>query len=138
MEVKRLNEAGCLWEGGRHWFVSEALAGEWVGLERLPLDTIAVRFRHMYVRELELGAQQTHSLVRPAGSGGGGADLGRPTGSRGGAPPPTRSPSSPRSPHHRERRVETMSCEHLETMSGYLTAWLCPYIPRRRGPTTRS
>ena len=27
MEVKRLNEAGCLWEGGRHWFVSEALAG---------------------------------------------------------------------------------------------------------------
>ena len=37
-------------------------------------------------------------------------------------PPPTRSPSSPRSPHHRERRVETMSCEHLETMSGYLTA----------------
>ena len=44
MEVKRLNEAGCLWEGGRHWFVSEALAGEWVGLERLPLDTIAVAF----------------------------------------------------------------------------------------------
>ncbi len=28
MEAQRLNEAGCLWEGGRHWFVSEALAGE--------------------------------------------------------------------------------------------------------------
>ena len=101
MEVQRLNEAGCLWEGGRHWFVSEALAGEWVGLERLPLDTIAVRFRHMYVRELELGAQATHSLVRPAGSGGGGVDLGRPTGSRGGAstanPKPNR-PSPPPSP----------------------------------------
>ena len=26
------DRAGCLWEGGRHWFVSEALAGEWVGL----------------------------------------------------------------------------------------------------------
>ena len=96
MEVKRLNEAGCLWEGGRHWFVSEALAGEWVGLERLPLDTIAVRFRHMYVRELEA----THSLVRP----------------------PARSPTGPRHPYRLKRRVETMSCERLETMSGYLTA----------------
>ncbi len=37
-------------------------------------------------------------------------------------PPPTRSPIGPRRPHHLERRVETMYCEHLETMSGYLTA----------------
>ena len=106
MEVKRLR--GGLFVG-RHWFVSEALAGEWVGLERLPLDTIAVRFRHMYVRELELGAQQTHSLVRPAGSGGGGADLGRPTGSRGGASTANPTPyAAPRAPH-RQTLVETGS-----------------------------
>ena len=61
--------------------MGQALAGEWVGLERLP---------H------RLGAQQTHSLVRPAGS-----DI---TGN-------------------------TMSCEHLETMSGYLTALSDPPPP---------
>lgn len=82
-ELKRLNGAGCLWEQGRHWFVCEALAGEQVALERLPLRTIAVRFRQMYIRELDLEAGRTRPLVRPAGPGGLGDGLGRPTGSRG-------------------------------------------------------
>ena len=70
-------------EGGRHWFVYEALAGEQVALERLPLETIVVRFRDMYIRELDLVRLTTLPLVRPAPAEGLGADLGRPTGSRG-------------------------------------------------------
>jgi transposase InsO family protein len=81
-EVRRLNEAGCLAEGGRHWFVCEALAGEQVALERLPLETIVVRFRDMFIRELDLVRLTTLPLVRPAPADGLGADLGRPTGSR--------------------------------------------------------
>lgn len=81
-ELRRLNEAGCLALDGRHWFVCEALAGEQVALERLPLDTVAVRFRDMYIRELDLARKTTSPLVRPAPAAGLGADLGRPTGSR--------------------------------------------------------
>lgn len=83
VHVHRLNEAGCLCLDGRHWFVCEALAGEPVGLERLPLQTVAVRYRDMYIRELDLAQGSTSSLVRPAPASGLGAALGRPPGSRG-------------------------------------------------------
>jgi len=82
-EVRRINGAGCLWAQGRHWFVSEALAGEQVALERLPLETMVVRYRHMYVREIDLATGKTKLWVRPAEADGLGLDLGRPTGSRG-------------------------------------------------------
>ena len=87
MEVRRLNEAGCLAVEGRHWFVCEALAGEPVGLERLPLETIAVRYRDMYIRELDLAQRTTLALVRPAPASGLDAALSRPTGSGGRAQP---------------------------------------------------
>ena len=51
-EVQRLNSAGCLSNGGRRWFVCEALAEREVALERLP-GKIVVRFRHMYIREID-------------------------------------------------------------------------------------
>ena len=65
-ELRRLNEAGCLALDGRHWFVCEALAGELVMIERLPLATVVVRFRDMYIRELDLAQKTTSPLVRPA------------------------------------------------------------------------
>jgi len=83
LEVRRLDESGCLTLAGRRWFVCEALAGEAIALERLPLDTVAVCFRHMYIRELDLAGKTTAPLVRPVPAAGVlGADLGRPTGSR--------------------------------------------------------
>jgi len=35
-------------------------------IERLPLATVVVRFRDMYIRELDLAQKTTSPLVRPA------------------------------------------------------------------------
>jgi len=65
-DVRRLTDSGTLREGGRLCFLSEALAGERVALERLPLETMVVRYRHMYVREFDLATGRTKAWVRPA------------------------------------------------------------------------
>jgi hypothetical protein len=51
-EVRRLNTWGCLeWEG-RRWFLCEALAGRWVGVESMG-RLLLVRYRRTYVREID-------------------------------------------------------------------------------------
>ena len=60
--VRRLNTQGCLdWDRER-WFVCEALAGEWVRLEKLE-QTILVSYRHMYIREIDLEKGRTTPLA---------------------------------------------------------------------------
>ncbi len=62
MSVKRLNTQGCLYTAGRYYFVCEALAEEQVGIESFE-DKILVRYRHMYVREIDLRRRRTRALV---------------------------------------------------------------------------
>lgn len=63
-EVRRLNSAGCLnWEGER-WFVSEALAGQRIRVERVK-HLLLVSYRHMYVREIDRPQRHTRPLVIP-------------------------------------------------------------------------
>jgi transposase InsO family protein len=64
-EVKRLNVQGCLSLNGRYYFVCEALAHEWVQLKRLD-DKLLVKFRNMYIREINLETNQTVPIVRQA------------------------------------------------------------------------
>ena len=62
IRVHRLNVQGCLAVKNRYYFVCEALAHEPVGIEELE-DTLLVRYRHMYVREIDLRTRQTRALV---------------------------------------------------------------------------
>ena len=48
--------------GEGRYFVCEALAREWVGIEELK-DKLLVRYRHLYVREIDLPTHQTRTLV---------------------------------------------------------------------------
>ena len=48
--------------GGDRYFVCEALADEWVGVEELE-DKLLVRYRHLYIREVHLPTRQTRALV---------------------------------------------------------------------------
>jgi transposase InsO family protein len=62
--VRRLNPAGCLdWQGER-WFVCEALAGRWVGVERVK-ELLLVSYRHMFVREIDPARRCTRPLIVP-------------------------------------------------------------------------
>jgi len=62
VQVKRLNSRGCLTVGKGRSFVCEALAKEWVGVEEVE-DKLLVRYRHMYIREIDLRTRQTRALV---------------------------------------------------------------------------
>ena len=62
LQVRRLNVQGCLSLANRYYFVCEALAHEWVGIEELE-DKLLVRYRHMYIREINLRTRQTRALV---------------------------------------------------------------------------
>ena len=64
LAVKRLNSQGSLNLDKRRHFVCEALAREWVGIEELD-DKLLVRYRHMYLREIDLTTGQTRALVWP-------------------------------------------------------------------------
>lgn len=61
-EVKRLNGQGLLHEGGRRWFVCEALASQWVRIERIE-GKLLVSYRHMYVREIDPAWGCTRAMV---------------------------------------------------------------------------
>ena len=63
-EVRKLNSAGCLEYAGGRSFVSEALAGERVWCRRVD-DLLVIRYRHMYVREIDLSTGRTTAVVRP-------------------------------------------------------------------------
>ena len=60
--MRQLQSQGCLYHGGRYYFVCEALAGEAVGIEELE-EKLLVRYRHRYVREINLRTRQTRALV---------------------------------------------------------------------------
>ena len=63
--VKRLNSQGCLYWRARCYFVCEALAGQRVAVE--PVDQkLLVRYRHMYIREIDLLSHQTRAVVYPS------------------------------------------------------------------------
>jgi hypothetical protein len=63
--VRRLNVQGRLaWEN-RYYFVCEALAKEWVQVEPIE-DKFLVRFRNMYIREIDPVTKQTLPIIYPA------------------------------------------------------------------------
>lgn len=62
--LRRLNNMGAMRLAGRSYFISLALAGERVAIERLA-ETMLIKYRHMYVRELETKTGRSRSLVLP-------------------------------------------------------------------------
>lgn len=60
--VKRLNSKGLLHWRGHYYFVSEALAGEWVEINRSG-EALLVRYRHMWIREIQTKAMRSESLI---------------------------------------------------------------------------
>jgi transposase InsO family protein len=61
-DVRRVNANGAIAEGGRKWFVCEALAGQQVRVERFD-GKLLVSYRHMYIREIDLQRNTTQALV---------------------------------------------------------------------------
>jgi transposase InsO family protein len=62
--VKRLNSQGVLDCPGGRRFVCEALANEWVAIEEIEGHWL-VKYRHQYVREIDLETGRTLPPVRP-------------------------------------------------------------------------
>lgn len=62
--IRRLNSLGAMRLSGRSYFISLALAGERVAIEYLA-ETMLVKYRHMYVREIEIKSGRSSSLVLP-------------------------------------------------------------------------
>lgn len=62
--IVRLNPQGCFDYQRHRYFVSEALAGQSVQLEPID-DKLAVRYRHMYIREIDLKVKRSVTLLRP-------------------------------------------------------------------------
>ena len=63
--VKRLDTQGMLYYRGQTYFVSEALATEWVRIDELD-DKLLVTFRHMTVREIEVRTGRGAAVLLPA------------------------------------------------------------------------
>lgn len=64
LELCRLDSGGSVRVKGRRYFVCEALACQLVALEAVG-EQMLVRYRHMYVRELDLPKQSTRPFVHP-------------------------------------------------------------------------
>jgi transposase InsO family protein len=64
LEVRTVDGAGTVRIEGRRFFVCEALVHQEVALERVG-PTVLVRFRQMYVRELNVPARTTLPFVHP-------------------------------------------------------------------------
>jgi hypothetical protein len=64
-------------EGGRRWFVCEALAGQRVRIERSD-KKLLVSYRHMYLREIDTTRGCTRPLVVPRQERGAAAGQGDP------------------------------------------------------------
>jgi transposase InsO family protein len=66
LEVRTVDSAGTVRVEGQRFFVCEALGHQPVALEKVG-EQILVRFRHMYIRELNLSARTTLPFVYPVG-----------------------------------------------------------------------
>jgi len=62
--VKRLNSQGCLDYNGGRYFVCEALANEYVQIERVE-NSLLAKYRHMYVREIFIETGRSAPLILP-------------------------------------------------------------------------
>ena len=62
--VAKLNSQGSIKYMSRRYFVSEALCGEWVQADEIN-GKLLVKYRHMYVREIELSSGRTTAVVLP-------------------------------------------------------------------------
>lgn len=62
--VKRLNTQGMLYYRQQRYFVSEALADEWVRVDELD-GQLVVTFRHMTVREIQLLTGKSRAVLLP-------------------------------------------------------------------------
>jgi len=62
--VKELNSQGCLDYQQHRYFVCEALAEQRVGTQQIE-NKLLVKYRHMWVREIDLGSGRTSALVLP-------------------------------------------------------------------------
>lgn len=63
--VKRLNSQGCLDYQSRRYFICEALADEQVQITRFD-NKLVVRYRYLYVREIEPKTGRSMPLLHPA------------------------------------------------------------------------
>jgi hypothetical protein len=63
--VKRLNTQGMLYFRQQTYFVSEALASEWVRIDELD-GKLLVTFRHMTVREIDVRTGKSTAVLLPA------------------------------------------------------------------------
>lgn len=63
-EVLRVDAAGTVRVAGHRFFVCEALVQQEVGLEYIG-NQVLVSFRHMYIRELNLGSRTTLPFICP-------------------------------------------------------------------------
>ena len=63
--VKRLNTQGMLYYRQQRYFVSEALASEWVRIDELD-GQLLVTFRHMTVRQIQVRTGKTMAVLLPA------------------------------------------------------------------------
>ena len=71
--VKRLNTQGMLYYRQQTYFVSEALATEWVRVDELE-GKLLVTFRHMTVREIEVRTGRSTAVLLPVRTVGKGAE----------------------------------------------------------------
>ncbi len=60
--VRRLNAIGLLQWRKHYYFVSEALAGEWVEVNRCE-GKLLVRYRHMWIREIDTKTARSETLI---------------------------------------------------------------------------
>ena len=67
LTVRKLSSQGTLY-WGHYYFVCEALAGERVAIEPVQ-DKLLVRFRHLYIREIDLSLRRTLPLISAASGG---------------------------------------------------------------------
>jgi transposase InsO family protein len=62
LEVLRVDQAGCISDGNRRYFVCQALATHGVGCQRFD-QRLLVRYRHLYIREIDLRTGRTFPLL---------------------------------------------------------------------------
>lgn len=65
LDVRRVDHAGCISRNGHRYFVCQALATHWVGCQAVD-QRLLVRYRHLYVREIDLHTRQSRPLIARA------------------------------------------------------------------------
>ena len=104
-KVKRLNTQGALKEGSQRWFVCQALASQFVRIERFD-GKLLVSYRHMYIREIDIEHGCTRSLVVARREGAAVATEWDP-------PVALRAPSGPHSAPNPDSEVQRMSWQPM-------------------------